>query len=271
MIDLGDVYRISIPVTDPDGALINPATASLTITLPDGTTVAPTVTLPPAVTGMVTVDYPTVQAGTHRFVLTTTVPQTAYRSVFDVRAAETTSILSLATAKSQLGITNDTNDAELRSFIESVTQIVAGYVGTLGRATHIETVCAAGATLPLTYYPVTAITSIEPVYTGGSSIDPSSVDVDEYGIVRLLSGGSITGLYRVTYTAGFTSLPANYTRAAAIILQHMWETQRPRDSRRPPTMMSEDFMAAQDASGRFFSVPRRAVELLQHDVRSGFA
>ena len=270
MIDLGDVYRIEAAVRDPDGDLADPATATLTITLPDGTTDSPAVPLPPGSTGRLTVDYPTVQAGRHTFVLATTSPQTAFRDVFDVRTPELRNIVSLKDAKRHLNVTNDTTDDEIRGFVESVTSIVEGYVGTLFPIEYTETVEANGATVPLQHYPVTEVASITAVRSG-ATVDPANVDVDEYGILRLTSGQCLNGLYRVVYTAGRAILPANWTRAALIILQHMWETQRPRDSRRPPTAMSDEFYGAQDASGRYYTVPRRAIELLQNDVSTGVA
>lgn len=270
MIDLGDVYRIRIPVKDPAGALTDPSTATLTITLPDGTTATPSVPLPPTDTGIVIVDYPTVQAGRHQFVLTTTGPQTAFRDVFDVRKAELNNVVSLADTKAHLNISSDGDDAELRGFIEAATGVIAFYVGTLFPREYAETYVACGSTLPLRHYPVSAVTSIEPVGTG-SSIDPADVDVDEHGVLRLISGQNINGRYRITYTAGFTIVPANYTRAALIIIQHMWDTQRPRNSRGPAIPRGEDFMNAQDASGRFYTVPRRAIELLQGGIQGGIA
>lgn len=269
MIDLGDVYRIAVNVKDPAGALTDPATATLTITLPDGTTTSPAVTLPPSSTGKVTVDYPTVQAGRHTFVLATTGPQTSFRDVFDVRTPELRNIVSLKDAKTHLNISNDGTDDELRGFIESVTSVVEGYVGTLFPVEYTETVEANGSTVPLQHFPVAEVVSITAVRSG-ATVDPAVVDVDEYGVLRLTSGQCLKGLYRIVYTAGRSILPANWTRAALIILQHMWETQRPRDSRRPATATSEDFMGVQDA-GRYYTVPRRAIELLQGDVNTGVA
>jgi hypothetical protein len=271
VIDLGDVYRIRVPVKDPAGTLVDPATATLTITLPDGTTTAPAVNLPPADTGIVIVDYPTTQAGRHQFVLTTTDPQTAFRDVFDVRQAELANIVSLAETKNHLNITNDGDDAELRGFIEAVTSIIAFHVGALFPQEYVETYQANGPTIPLRHYPVTEVASIEPIGAGGSSVDPVNVDVDELGVLRLTSGQCIRGNYRITYTAGFTLIPANYTRAALIIIQHMWDTQRPRNTRQPSVPRSEDFSTMQDQSGRFYSVPRRAVELLQGSMQGGVA
>jgi hypothetical protein len=268
MIDLGDVYRIRVPVRTPDGALTSPGAATMTITLPDGTTATPSVSLPPAETGIVIVDYPTVQAGRHQVVLTTTSPQTAYRDVFDVRQADLQNIVSLADAKHHLNISNDGSDDELRGFIEATTGIAAYYCGTLFPATYVETYEACGKALALRHWPVLSVSAITAVGTA-SVVDPDDVDVDEHGILRAES--SMSGTVRVTYRAGNTIMPANVTRGGLIIIQHMWETQRSRNSRGPTTPRSEDFMNAQDVSGRFYTVPRRAVELFQGAIQDGFA
>lgn len=268
MIDLGDVYRIRVPVRSPDGTLTSPTSATMTITLPDGTTATPSVSLPPEETGIVIVDYPTVQAGRHQFVLATTDPQTAYRDVFDVRQAELNNIVSLKEAKDHLNISNDGDDSELRGFVEAVTSIAAFYCGTLFPTEYVETHQACGDTLVLRHYPVLEVTEIDTIGTG-STIDLAGVDIGEGGVIDL--GQRAWGKLRVTYRAGYTILPANITRGSLIIIQHMWDTQRPRNSRGPTMPRGEDFMTAQDASGRFYTVPRRAIELFQGSFQDGIA
>jgi len=268
VIDLGDVYRVRVPVRSPDGTPTSPGTATMTITLPDGTTATPSVPLPPAETGIVLVDYPTVQAGRHQFVLSTTAPQTAYRDVFDVRQAELQNIVSLADAKNHLNITNDGDDNELRGFIEATTNIARFYCGTLFPTTYTETYEACGDTLALRHWPVISVSEITAVGTA-AVVDPADVDVDEHGMLRAES--AMSGTVRVTYRAGSSIMPANITRGALIIIQHMWDTQRPRNSRGPAMPRGEDFMNAQDATGRFYTVPRRAVELFQASFQDGIA
>jgi hypothetical protein len=265
VIDLGDVYRIRVPVRDPGGTLVSPASATLTITLPDGTTTTPAVSLPPADEGIVIVDYPTAQAGRHQFVLSTLNPQTAFRDVFDVRQAELHNIVSLAEAKTHLNITNDGTDSELRGFIEAVTGICQFYCGTLFPTEYTETHQACGDTLVLRHYPVLEVSAIETIGTG-STVDVAGVDIGEAGVLGL--GVNAWGKLRVTYRAGYSILPAGITRGALIIIQHMWDTQRPRD-RRVAVPMGEDYSNVQDMSGRFYTVPRRAVELLHDSIQDG--
>jgi len=265
VIDLGDVYRIRVPVRTPDGTLTSPTAGTLTITLPDGTTTAPSVPLPPAETGIVIVDYPTVQAGRHQFVLSTTGPQTAYRDVFDVRQAELQNIVSLAETKTHLNITNDGNDSELRGFIEAVTGICQFYCGTLFPKEYVETHQACGDTIVLRHYPVIEVTAVETIGSGGT-VDPAGVDIGEGGVLSLPA--SVWAKLRFTYRAGYPVLPSGITRAALIIIQHMWDTQRPRD-RRVSIPVAEDYANVQDMSGRFYTVPRRAVELLHESIQDG--
>jgi hypothetical protein len=263
MIDLGDVFRIRVEVKTLDGVLTDPGAAVLTVTLPDGTTETPAVTLPPEVAGVMVVDFPTTQAGRHSFVLSTTDPQTAYRDVFDVRTSELHQIISLADTKTHLRITNTGSDEQLRSFIEAATSVIEYRVRTVVSRSHTETHDVRGPMIPLRHYPVQEITSIE--YTAGGSIDVGSVDVDEVGIVRMGSGW-FRGRLSITYTAGHIEIPSAWVQAAKIIVQHMWDTQRPQDSRRPATAYAEDTMSVADHKGRFYSIPRRAVELLESDM-----
>jgi len=226
------------------------------------------VPLPPVDEGIVIVDYPTVQAGRHQFVLSTLTPQTAYRDVFDVRQAELQNIVSLAEAKTHLNISNDGQDTEIRGFVEAVTSICAYYCGTLFPTEYTETHQACGDTIVLRHYPVTEIATITTIGTG-TTIDPDDTDIGEGGVIDL--GVWARGKLRFVYTAGYPILSANITRAALIIIQHMWDTQRPRNSRRPSVPASEDFSTVQDQSGRFYTVPRRAVELLQASIQDGIA
>ena len=266
MIDLGSVYRIRVSVRDPDGTLTDPGTATLTVTLPDGSTETPAVTLPPAETGIVIVDYPTTQAGRHSYVLATTGPQTAYRDVFDVRTPDTVAILSLRDAKEHLNISYDDDDGELRDHIESATSIVEFNAGTSVLRQFVETYTGYGAEIPLRHYPVTEVVSITDI-DGTAVAAAADVDVDEVGILRMRSGlGLFCGTLRITYAAGRSLMPAAWIQAAKIIVQHLWETQRPRDTRRPAGTFAEDVMSVADSKGRYYSIPRRAVELLQADM-----
>ncbi|HEY9375175.1 hypothetical protein [Streptomyces sp.] len=265
MIDLGAVQQIAVDVRDAAGALANPSSATLTISLPDGTTVTPTVTLPPASTGQLRVDYATLQVGRHAWRMVTTVPTTAYSDVFDVRPAFPGGIVSLADARAQLnfGATETSDDDELRGYIGAATGAVEKALGRIvvrRSFTDRFIVSGAAAELLLRNVPVLALTSVVSA-DGATTWDPDSLDVDEEtGLVTVMAGPAFTGALDVTYQAGEAVIQENYRLAGLIIIQHLWETQR-------GTMGvqlggdGETYVA-----GRGFAIPRRAIELLDSQL-----
>jgi hypothetical protein len=278
MIDLGEVVQIAREIRNADGILTNPATAVLTITLPDGTITAPTVTLPPAETGILRVDYTTVQAGLHHWRLTTTVPTTAAPGVFDVRGAAPPFVVSLEDAKKHLNIpaATTTDDEELRGFIESTTWVIESDpdfgVGPVVARTFVDRIRTQNSSaLVLTRRPVLAVTSIVAARTGGTGYDIAGLDIDAAaGLVYRGDGSSFTGgPWNVSYVAGRRQITANITHAARIIIQHLWSTQRTRDARRPSPTSAGDLVETRTQSGVAFTIPRKAVELLRADIQAG--
>lgn len=274
MIDVGGVYRITVDVRTPDGALADPAAATLTITLPDGTVVTPPVPLPPAETGRLVVDYPTVQAGRHTYRLVTTNPDTAHSDVFDVRPAAPALLVSLADAKAHLNIpaSHTADDEELRGFIEAATAVVERHVGAIVPTDHVETFDGGREAVVLSHAPVLAVTSVT---EDGAAVGPDGYTLDTTsGVLRRRMGIAPycwrPGVDAVTvaYTAGRTSVPAHYSRAALIIIRHMWETQRNAGGGRPG--LGEEAPDSYTVSPRAYTVPYRAVELLGEPV-SGIA
>lgn len=268
MIDLGDVQRITVAVREPGGALTDPDTATLTVSLPDGTTVSPVVSLPPAETGVLVVDYATTQAGRHAFRLVTTGPATAYSDVFDVRPADPGFIVSLADAKTHLNIpvSRTSDDEELRSFIEATTAVVERFAGAVLRASHTQTFDGGRDAVVLAHTPVMAVTSVT---ESGTPVATSGYDLDEgSGVMERLSGGfrsrwsAGAANVTVTYTAGRQIIPAHITRAALIILKHMWETQRAAGGGRPGLGEEVAGPATYVVNPNAYTIPYRALELL---------
>ena len=278
MIDLGDPYQIAVAIRDSGGTLTDPATATLTITLPDLTAVTPTVPAPTE-TGILRIDYPTVQAGPHRWRLTTTGPVTAHADMFDVRGTSPALLFSLVDAKAHLNIPADRteDDEELRRFVEAVTEVVERDpewgVGPVVARSYIDRIhpCDTRA-LVLRHRPVLSITTVTAVLDGGTDYDPVGLDIDQDAgiVIRKAAAGLwfTGGPWDVTYLAGRRQMPANITHAGRIILQHIWSTQRSRDIRRPPAALASD-MTEVRGGGLTFSVPRRAVELLGADAQAG--
>ena len=165
MIDLGSVHEIAVDVRNASGTLTDPATAVLTITLPDGTTASPAVPLPSATPGRLRVDYVPPQVGRYTWRLVTTGPVTAYADVFDVSAATLPGIVSLARAKKQLNIdaSDTSDDDELRGFIGSATGAVEKQLGQIvARRSFTERrqVRCATSQLMLGLVPAIALTSV---------------------------------------------------------------------------------------------------------------
>lgn len=241
-----------------DGVLVDPASISLSILLPDNTIAGP---FAPASdgTGLYHYDYASAQPGRHVARWVTVSPGAADEQPFEVAALwGEAGILSLAEAKAQLNIASAGDDEEVRGFIRSVTAVCERYVGALVRATYVEK-HRGGYGIALNRAPVLSVASVVAVEAGGVDQQVADLEVDgPTGIVQRLDGCRMCGPFRVTYVAGRTDLPPHVRQAALIILQHLWETQRggQRDSR---------FTGAGDeawSAGMGFAIPRRALELL---------
>lgn len=255
-VDLGDTVRLMAPCVDPAGEPANAATVTLTITLPDGTTASPTVANPPATTGTYTHDYVPAADGRHLVRWVFTDPADAYTDLIDVRPADPLLLMSLADAKEQLNISSTRHDAELRSFIEAVTEIVERFVGSIARRVRVER-HSGGGVIVVDHPPILSVTSVEAVLDGAVDEDVDDLAVaQQLGIISRIDGAAIAGPVDVTYVAGRTSVAAHHRQAGAIILQHLWDTQR--------GTMGGPRIAGMDTPmpGSTYSIPRRALDLL---------
>lgn len=273
MFDLGDVVPLSVTVKDANGQPANAGGVSVTVTLPDGTTATPTVTSPE--TGVYNADYPTVQAGRHgvRWVATGA-NASAHTDVFEVLAADPRQIVSLVETKNHLNLslTKTTDDAELRGFVLATTEVVENHVGAVVRTARVERFDGGNEAVVLSHAPVLSVTSVT---ESGTAVDPSGYWLDaESGVLRRVLGSMPycwrygAGNIEAAYVAGRTAVTANWSRAALIIIQHMWETQRNTGGGRP--QLTETDLVTVTAAGSTFSIPRRALELLGPPV-SGIA
>ncbi|MGW6910253.1 hypothetical protein [Streptomyces sp. NPDC054940] len=264
--DLGDTVRLAADATDPGGTLTNATGATLTITLPDGTTTSPAVTNPPAQTGKYTVDYVSAQAGRHLARWVFTGPASAYTDMFDVRPADPPLIMSLADARKHVNATVTTHDEELRGWVEATTKAVEYFVGPVARRTVTETHDRAVAhKLALRRTPAISLTTVAAVLTGGTSYAVADLDLDgETGIVRRKDGGLLYGPLRFTYVIGRTIVSVNISHGGRIILQHLWKTQGGGMGRPAPGGM-EDYAVTEPIPGLGFAIPNRALELLLDD------
>lgn len=226
--DIDDSVSIAWNVFDADGDPVDAATAVLTVTKPDGTAETPPVSAP-LVTGQYRVVYIPATAGRYTWRAVTTLPNTAYADVFEVREAISPSLISLAEAKAHLNIpaATTTFDSELREYCEAVTRIVEQYVGPIVRRTYTRRVCGSSYAITLPHTQVQSITSIVLVMDGSSPITISDLAINtEAGIVTYKNGSVFPwGEMDWTYEVGRSYVQPNWTLAAKMILDHNWKSQ----------------------------------------------
>lgn len=265
MLDLGQTYRATDTVTQPDAngvaQLANASTSVCTITLPDATTATPAVVNDS--TGKYHADYVTTQAGLHKVAWVTTVPGTATADVFNVR--QFASILSLAEAKAHLGGVGPNDDDELRNFLAAATEVVESKVGPCVRRAVTQRVTEGTRELVLQHHPVLSVESVASIWPGGPVWVTAALNPDlQAGIVQqTLLWPFWFGPWDVAYTVGRAVIPERYLHAAKEQLRHLWETQRGSTPLLAPLGGGEEFVSS---AGWAFSVPNRVVELLADDA-----
>lgn len=267
MYDLGDPVPLTVQIADVDGNPANAGAVTVTVTPPNGVTVTPLVVNPSA--GLYQSDYLTTQPGRHtvRWVATG-INASAFSDAFEVNAATPSYLVSLADAKRYLNITTSTNDEELRTFIESATQVVEDIVGPVVVRTVTETHTRPGRVIILQQPPIISLISLTSSITGGLGYDASVLDIDPVtGIVRRLDGlplGSRAWVspvpLRAVYTAGRPIVPAAISMAANVIIDHLWETQRGHAQGVRPTPGGG---RSSPKKGPAPTLPHRALELLR--------
>lgn len=275
-VDVGQLYRSTYNVLNESGQPTNATTVTLAITTYDAsgvaTTTTPGITNPPVVTGQYLYDHPTTLEALHRFAWSTVSPTTAKTNW--VWVGQHRSIISLEEARAHLNEQSTLQDEEIRSFMETATQVVEGIVGPCIPKTVIDYRVRSGSYQLLLPPPVTSVTSVTSVRYP-STTWTTGLDIDkEAGIVSLLSGAPFTlGPWNVTYTAGRpTTLGPNIRQAAKEMLWHLWTTQRgaTADSTTPDLLDVAQFESSAPF-GAGFSIPHRVLELLEPDRVPGFA
>lgn len=248
MFDLGSVYPAALNVFNAAGVLVDPATAILTITLPDGTTVTPSVPLPSTVPGQLRVSYQTVQPGRHLVRWQTTNPNIGYTDAFDVAEASPPMILSLAMGKRAVGIdaANTDDDDELREMITGVTKAVENYKNeviarrAIVAESHQYDLWSWSWQTPRLKLNFTPVISLDTLVSedgvvnwlsDGGLLPADTVGRNLYlnsqtGIVDVVRSTPITGWVVAGYTAGYKVIPYNYLQGSKVMLQWLWETRR---------------------------------------------
>lgn len=266
---LGSVVPLTVKVTDASGTPTNAVAVECTITRPDGTT-TDTPDIANTTTGTYTADYLPVEAGLHSVRWVTTTPSLALVDVIDVRPAIPKMLVSLADAKQKCKIPEDVteHDETLRGWIEAVTQAVEDHLHeAVIRRTVVEDIDADyWTTLVLGTTPVISLTSVQTT-DGGTVWTVADLEVDrDTGIVTVPDGTTwFYGRVRVTYGAGRLVPLANHTKAALIIIEHLWQTERPQSGRSSAPLGGggyQDSMGTSSLGSLGFAVPNRAIELL---------
>jgi hypothetical protein len=252
MYDLADTVPIGAEFRDAAGALVNPSTITLTITLPDATTVAPTPTN--VSTGIYTYQYVTTQAGRHLVRWVTTTPATAHTDSFDVAAADPGLIMSLAEVKDYLqkeALVVDDDD-KLRSFIAALTPVVEKYCGAVVRRirTSIVRPYCTGEPIALPFSPVISLTSAA-LLRDGSALVTTGWYTDGPMLYPGVSGYFPLEPFTLTYVVGRPDLPDNIRLGALYVLKLAWRSQR---GNNPDTFMG--FLVA-NAAAEWFAGDRQ--------------
>lgn len=266
--DLGDPVPLAVQTRDSSGNLANAGTVTLTIGLPDGTTTTPAVTNPSP--GVYQVFYPTVQAGHHTVRwLGTGINSSAYADSFDVLSTSPAYIVSLARAKRKLRIplADTEHDEDIRDYIESATSVIERHRREIVvRRMFTDYHRTWGARELILYNtPALSLISVQTV-DGLFTWDLATLHLNGVaGIVTEVSGifgVTFSGYIKVVYEAGSRVIPADFQRAGLIIIEHLWQTERPGSQAGPYPGAYEDSMEGIRRTGTGFAIPNRALELL---------
>jgi hypothetical protein len=267
--DLGDRVYLTWNTYDSAGALVNPGTVTLNVTLPDATTVS--VTTATAVTGTYTASYLPTQVGRHIIAWTAgTTWSQAFSDVFEVRDIADIGICGYDEVLEYLNIpTASANENEVRRYIDAATDLAEGYVGqVLGRRTFTDELYDGGTEFIRIRNPKAI--SVTSVTENGLAVSASNYVLDYTGqrLYRLGSGTLYaTNSYgywvqgmnniKITYVAGYVNPPMSAKQGVLEIIRHLWQTQRGAMNVMTRNQTGDDFY-----QGSTYSLPRRAMELL---------
>ncbi|MFF2009169.1 hypothetical protein ACFVWY_08860 [Streptomyces sp. NPDC058195] len=260
---LGATARLTGECRDPGGTLTTAATATVTVTLPDGTTATPAAV--ESEPGRYQADYVTTAAGRHTVRWQFTGPAAASVDVLDVQDETPAAILSLADARQHLNLTSTRDDAEVQFWNAATTRAVEYYVGPVVPRTFVEQHDVRdAAAVVLLRTPVIAVTAVDSVASGASAYPVDGLSVDPAtGELFRLDGGRMAGRLRITYRAGRTAVTENVSAGARIILEHLWLTQR--GARGGLAGGGQDYSVTEPIPGLGYAVPNRALHLLEPD------
>lgn len=271
-IEVGAQYRFSFTVKDDTGALVNPTTKVVTVTLPNQTTATPSITTDSL--GTFHSDYTMTVDGLHKFNITTTGPVTTRTDY--VNAAQFRSVLGIDEARTYVGETDTSRDSILRQVMMSATERAESIVGVCVQRvfTNERIPGSTRAVLKMPHVPLptdTSITSISSVFPNGPAwTTPDLIVYPDSGTVEPLSRIPFWwGPWKATYTAGRLVIPESVLLAVKEIIYDLWATQRPfgADSFEPgpeDTARWEQMLSS-------YELPPHAKALLEQEAQPGFA
>lgn len=270
--EVGSQYRSVLTVVDSTGALVDPTTKVLTVTLPDQTTVVPAVTRDSL--GTFHDDYTLTEEGLHQFMWVTTGPVT-HRTDY-INAGIWRSVIGLDEAKAFVNDTDDSLDDIMRSIMATATELAEDIVGNCVQRLYTDERIPGfdKQVIRLPHGPlptVNAVTSISSVFPGGPSwagtdliVYPDSGTVEPLNMI-----GFWWGPWKATYTAGRLVIPEKVQLAVKEIIYDLWAIQRPygADSLEPgpeETARYEQMIAG-------YNMPPHAKAMLEAEAQPGFA
>jgi hypothetical protein len=194
------------------------------------------------------------------------IPQflTAEGLVDDPRPAR--ALLTLAQAKQHLNIGGDTSDSELLTYVDAVTDVVESHLGgpvvTRTFTDPVEVVDGGRALL----LPRRFVRAVSAITAGGMTVSAGDVVVGSGSVLRRRSGRAFwpnDSPVLATYSAGLAdpgAVPSALVLAAAIVIGHLWATQRGGATAGGP---GDDYGTVNTVvPGLGFAVPNRALELM---------
>ena len=222
-IDVGDVVTLT-------WAYGLSTTAAVTVTLPDGSTSSPSVTG----SSTYTASYTTTQEGYHRVRWVGTVTNVgAYEDSFNVESSALSPIISLADAKTHLGISVSTNDEQLRQILDVSSQICEDRTKLVWRRRTVTAEVHSGAGTPYLRLFKAPIVSVTSVTENGAAVTDYVIDAPTGTLQR---GTTLAAWYwwpgqgniSVTYVAGPPGgvVPANIQHGVRQLVRHLWNYQR---------------------------------------------
>jgi hypothetical protein len=198
---------------------------------------------------------------------TGTVPSVAYGpDTFDVAKTVGAPIVGVADARSHLGLTTTTSDAELLAFLNTASDACEAFTNlSWRRTTYVETYDGDTRALFLRHAPVGSITGVK---INGVALAASDYALSVTGDMLYRMTGTYrrewecgTGNIEVTYVvAPLQPLPYTITHGVREMARHLWETQRgPTIARQGP---DDEWVP-----GVSYSIPRRVAELWRPESR----